>query len=89
MDVTIQWEQGEIHAVTEDISSNGILFVADNPPPVDARVEFKMTMPAAVMGSADDVLLHCVGRIVRHMQTAGKNMAAAVIDEYSLKAEHQ
>jgi hypothetical protein len=40
-----------------------------------------------VMGGVEDVLLHCVGRIVRHQQTDGKTMAAAVIDEYSLKAE--
>jgi len=87
--VTLYWEHGEVHAMTEDVSANGILFVSDDAPPVDTRVEFKMTMPAEVMGAAEDVTLHCVGRIVRHMQTAGKNMAAAVIDEYSLKAEHQ
>jgi len=32
--------------------------------------------------------LYCIGRIVRHKRTSTKNMAAAVIDEYSLKAEH-
>ncbi len=85
LNVTLTWSQGEVHAITEDVSANGILFLADNPPPVNARVDFKMTMPAEVMGSAEDVTLHCVGRIVRHMQTSGKNMAAAVIDEYSLK----
>ena len=89
LDVLIHWDEGDIQAVTEDVSSNGILFIADNPPPVDTRVDFRMTMPAAVMGSAEDVTLRCIGRIVRHMQTAGGNMAAAVIDEYSLKAEHQ
>jgi hypothetical protein len=89
LEVTFHWEQGDFHAVTEDVSSNGILFAANDLPPVNSRVEFKLTMPAAVMGAADDLTLHCVGRIVRHQQTAGKNMAAAVIDEYSLKAEHQ
>ena len=87
LDVLIQWERGEVHAVTEDVSSNGILFTAPELPPVEARVEFKITMPAAIMGAAEDVTLECIGRIVRHQQTAGKHMAAAVIDEYSLKAE--
>jgi hypothetical protein len=32
--------------------------------------------------------LHCVGRIVRHGEKNGKLTAAAVIDEYALKAEH-
>ena len=38
-----------------------------------------------IMGGGEDVTLHCVGRIVRHERTADKNMAAAVIDDYSLK----
>jgi len=44
-----------------------------------------MTMPAAIMGGSEDVTLHCVGRIVRHERSGDKNMAAAVIDDYSLK----
>jgi len=44
-------------------------------------------MPAAIMGGIEDVQLHCVGRIVRHTETDGKLSAAAVIDEYSLRAE--
>jgi hypothetical protein len=85
--VSIQWAKGEFEAVTEDVSANGILFVADDPPPVDARVEFNLTMPGKIMGTTEDLKLHCIGRIVRHQQTGGKKMAAAVIDEYSLKAE--
>jgi hypothetical protein len=88
LDVTIHWEEGEVHAVTEDLSANGILFISDNPPPVDTRIRFTLTMPAEIMGAAEDVTLHCLGRIVRHQSTSGKKMAAAVIDEYSLKAEH-
>jgi hypothetical protein len=47
-----------------------------------------LAMPAEIMGASEDVILHCIGRIVRHQQTAGKSMVAAVIEEYSLKAEH-
>ena len=64
-----------------------MLFTGDDLPPVDAEVTFRLKMPAKVMGGSEDVLLNCVGRIVRHAQTGGKNMAAAVIDDYSLKAE--
>ncbi|MDQ2924236.1 MAG: PilZ domain-containing protein [Acidobacteriota bacterium] len=88
LDVTISWAKGNFHAVTEDVSANGILFGADNPPPVGARIQFTLAMPAEIMGSPEDVMLHCIGRIVRHQVTAGKSMVAAVIDEYSLKAEH-
>jgi hypothetical protein len=88
LDVNISWEKGEFHAVTEDVSANGILFESPIGPPVGSRIEFTLAMPAAIMGSTDDVMLHCIGRIVRHQQTAGRSLVAAVIDEYSLKAEH-
>jgi hypothetical protein len=87
LDVTISWEEGKFSAVTEDVSASGILFAADPPLPVGSRIEFKLAMPAEIMGAPEDVMLHCVGRIVRHQMTAGKSMVAAVIDEYSLKAE--
>jgi hypothetical protein len=88
LDVNISWEKGEFHAVTEDVSANGILFESPIGPPVGSRIEFTLAMPAEIMGATDDVMLHCIGRIVRHQQTAGRNLVAAVIDEYSLKAEH-
>ena len=75
----------EYKAVTEDVSANGICFTAEELPPLDAPVEFRLTMPAAIMGGSEDVTLHCVGRIVRHERSGEKKMAAAVIDDYSLK----
>ena len=75
----------EYKAVTEDVSANGICFTADDLPPVDAPVEFRMTMPASIMGGSEYVTLHCVGRIVRHERSGDRNLAAAVIDDYSLK----
>ena len=79
-------ENGEIHAETEDISSNGLLFVSESLPAVDSRVEFTIEMPSTVMGSATDVAVHCIGRVVRHQQTGSLKKAAVVIDEYFLKA---
>ena len=75
-------------AITEDVSANGILFAADEVPPLESTVEFRLKMPADVMGGADDVLLECTGRIVRHSVRGGKMLAAATIDIYTLKAEH-
>jgi c-di-GMP-binding flagellar brake protein YcgR len=88
LDITLSTPQGECKAVTEDVSANGMLFISDQIPAVGTQVEFRIAMPAAVMGSTQDVLLHCIGRIVRHTEKDGKLSAAAVIDEYSLKAEH-
>lgn len=82
----VQTEQGEIDAVTENISANGLLFVSDRLPEVDSKIEFTIAMPSTVMGSATDVTIHCVGRVVRHYFVGDEKKAAVVIDEYFLKA---
>jgi hypothetical protein len=87
LSVVLSTAEREYEAVTVDVSANGVLFAGDELPPKGTQVQFELKMPATVMGGAEDVLLHCVGRIVRRAQTADKTMAAAVIDEYSLRTE--
>jgi hypothetical protein len=82
----VQSAQGEMDAMTENISANGLLFVGDVLPAVDTRIEFTISMPSAVMGSMKDVTIHCVGRVIRHQMHGDVKKAAAVIDEYFLKA---
>ena len=82
----VHTERGELEAVTENISANGLLFVGKQLPAVDSRIEFTIAMPSSVMGSKTDVNIHCIGRIVRHQNLDGEKKAAAVIDEYFLKA---
>jgi hypothetical protein len=77
---------GDVEAVTENISANGLLFVSDHLPDIDSKIEFTIAMPSAVMGSTTDVTIHCRGRVVRHSLQDGEKKAAAVIDEYFLKA---
>ncbi|HVG26599.1 MAG TPA: PilZ domain-containing protein [Acidobacteriaceae bacterium] len=89
LDLTLSTDEREYRAVTEDVSSAGLLFASEEVPPLDSTVRFQIKMPAAIMGGPDDVVLECVGRIVRHDFAGGRNMAAAVIDKYSLKAEQQ
>jgi hypothetical protein len=84
--IRMHTEQGELDAITENISANGLLFVSDSLPEVDSRIEFTIAMPSAVMGSATDVTIHCIGRVVRHYLQGDEKKAAAVIDEYFLKA---
>jgi hypothetical protein len=81
----IETETGPVQATTENVSSNGLLFLAPTLPRVGSAVEFTITMPAPVMGSDTDVSIHCFGRIVRHHLAGECAMAAAVIDEYFLK----
>ncbi|NYF80534.1 PilZ domain-containing protein [Granulicella arctica] len=84
--LTIQTRAGVLRAVTENVSSNGLLFVSDSLPALDSKIEFTMTMPSAIMGVENDVTIHCIGRIVRHEQEGREKKAAVVIDEYFLKA---
>jgi hypothetical protein len=84
--IHISTEQGDLEAVTENISANGLLFVSERLPDIDSKIEFTIAMPSAVMGSATDVTIHCRGRVVRHCIEDGEKKAAAVIDEYFLKA---
>jgi hypothetical protein len=84
--IRVQTENGELEAMTENISANGLLFVSDQLPAVDSRIEFTIAMPSAVMGTPNDVIIHCIGRVVRHYLQEGTSKAAAVIDEYFLKA---
>jgi len=84
--IRMHTDQGELEAVTENISANGLLFVGENLPEIDSRIEFTIAMPSAVMGSATDVTIHCIGRVIRHYHEGNEKKAAAVIDEYFLKA---
>lgn len=84
--VNLQVDHQRYEAVTEDVSANGLLFVGKHLPPVDSFVEFTMRMPSMSMGSEKDVEIHCRGRIVRHENQGDQDQAAAVIDEYYLKA---
>ena len=81
----METENGTIDAVTVDVSANGLLFEAKEPPVAGTAIEFTLTMPARVMGWENDVAIHCFGRVVRHQQDGDVLMAAAVIDEYFLK----
>jgi hypothetical protein len=82
----LETEDGMIEATTRDISSNGLLFAADHLPRIGSSIEFSMSMPSAVMGWTSDVSIRCTGRIVRHQVSEQESMAAAVIDDYALKA---
>lgn len=84
--IRLETESGTVGAVTKDVSSNGLLFEAKELPRIGSAIEFTISMPAQVMGWDRDVAIHCFGRVVRHQLEGDESMAAAVIDEYFLKA---
>ena len=81
----VKTAEGLYEATTDNISANGMLFTGLLLPPVNSRIEFTIEMPATVMGTQENVAIHCVGRVVRHQQHGDEAQAAAIIDEYFLR----
>jgi len=84
--LSLQTSQGEVQATTENVSSGGVLFMTDFPFEINSSVEFKLEIPAAVLGTAADVTVQCTGHVVRQEQAEGDRKAAAiVIDKYTFE----
>src|SRR5487761_1045203 len=66
--LTLHTPRGEVTAVTEDISSSGLLFIVDEILEIDTPIEFTLAMPAEILGADRDIVVHCIGRIVRYQQ---------------------
>jgi hypothetical protein len=86
--VDVEVNGGFIHAVTEDISATGVLFVMPEAPAVNSRMTWTLRMPAEVMGSKDDVTVDCVGRVVWHKQVLDGRHVGVVIDGYRIGDRH-
>jgi hypothetical protein len=72
----------EIAGLTRNISASGVLFSLNQDLPVGTDVNFSMRMPHAILGAAQDVLVHCKGRVVRCSTSHNEHLAAATIDDY-------
>ena len=80
--VVVSTGDGEMTAITKNVSASGVLFMLEEELPVGADVKFTMRMPRAVLGTPHDVLVHCKGRVVRCSTSPTEYFAAATIDEY-------
>ncbi|MFL6299505.1 MAG: PilZ domain-containing protein [Terriglobales bacterium] len=74
---------------TSDLSSAGVFILADADFEVGTKVEFDITLPAAMIGANKDVEVRCQGRVVRANEDTGskkkkpaKGGLACVIDNY-------
>jgi len=80
--VVLSSQDGEVVAVTRNLSANGALFELDNPIKAGLEIRFSLRMPSSVLGTPRDVLVHCQGRVVRCSMSQSHYLAAATIDEY-------
>ncbi|HEX9121537.1 MAG TPA: PilZ domain-containing protein [Terriglobales bacterium] len=79
---------GEEHqAETQDISAGGVLFHLKSEMKVGSPIEFRISMPAAVLGASTDVLVTGLGRVVRCNVEGERRAIAAVIDEYRFERQ--
>ena len=74
---------------TSDLSAAGVFIMADADFEVGTKVEFDITLPAAMIGANKDVEVRCQGRVVRaneegrkKKKPANKGGVACVIDNY-------
>ncbi len=82
--LSLSTDEAEFAGRSIDVSSTGILFELDRHLPVGLPVRFALRMPRKVHGTSRDVLVHCVGRVVRCSLDQTQYLAAATIDEYRL-----
>jgi len=80
--VVLTCGDGEIAAFTRNVSASGVLFELDRKLQTGTEIRFSLRMPGAVLGTPQDVLVHCMGRVVRCSMSQHQFLAAATIDEY-------
>jgi len=79
--------ENDAEGETRNVSASGVLFALDKALRVGLDVHFSMKMPRETLGSPQDVVVHCKGRVVRCSSSHSGFLAAATIDEYRF-AEH-
>ena len=80
--VMLSTAKGEIAAVTRNVSASGVVFELDSPIKAGQEIHFSLRMPCEVLGTPHDVLVHCMGRVVRCSKNQSNYLAASTIDEY-------
>ena len=72
----------EMAGLTRNISASGVLFALGRKLRKGSEIRFSLRMPCALLGTPQDVLVHCAGRVVRCSLSHNQYLAAATIDEY-------
>jgi hypothetical protein len=80
--VVLSTNHGEVAALSRNISASGVLFALDQELPTGLDIRFSLRMPGEVLGTLHDVLVHCLGRVVRCSLSQTQYLAAATIDDY-------
>jgi hypothetical protein len=80
--VTVYRDGVPLPAITHNVSASGVLFETETPIHVGESITFSMRMPGAILGTPNDVLVECRGRVVRCSLSYSLPRVAATIDDY-------
>jgi hypothetical protein len=80
--VLVRAGRREHTALTRNVSASGVLFEMAAPIRVGENIAFSLRMPGDVLGTPHDVLVDCLGRVVRCSKSHAQSHIAATIDEY-------
>ena len=80
--VVISTGKKEYTALTNNVSASGVLFEMNIPLRVGEGIDFSLRMPGEILGTSQDILVHCHGRVVRCSMSQSQSQVAATIDEY-------
>jgi hypothetical protein len=80
--VVLSTDAEEFTAVTSNVSASGVLFITDRKVSSGTQIGFSLRMPGEILGTPRDVLVHCLGRVVRCYPSQIGYNTAATIDEY-------
>ncbi len=80
--LAIRAGEQELETETRDVSAGGMMFHLGTDMRVGSVIEFRICMPADVLGATTDVQVTGTGRVVRCNLEGDRRAVAAVIDEY-------
>ena len=80
--VVLATSNGEVPALTRNVSASGVLFELGQYLDTGLDIRFSLRMPGTVLGTPHDVLVQCQGRVVRCTRNQSNYLAASTIDEY-------
>lgn len=86
MHVKIQTANGEKEdAETINVSASGLLLAFSRVLEEGSAIEVEMVMPSQAMGTLQDVVVHCQGRVIRSYRKSNTQVeVATVIDTYRM-----
>ena len=83
--ISKEQEGSALKGMTGNLSAAGVYIKADAALEIGSAVEFEIALPPEMTGAKDNVIIQCLGRVVRADEASGSSDSrgvACVIDSY-------